>query len=122
MSSKKLDFNFISTASLDGARVSPRKARLVVNMIRGRKVEQALDILVNCDKKTAPLMKKLLLSAVANADRKHGVNVDELFIKRIWVDEAKTLHRFMPRAQGRATPIRKRSSTIKVYLDEVGAK
>ncbi len=122
MAKSNLDFSFISQATLNDTHVSPRKARLVVNMIRGKKVEQALDILLNCDKKTAPLMKKLLLSAVANADRKHSVNIDELFVKRIWVDEGNVLHRFMPRAQGRATPIRKRFSTIKVYLDEVGAK
>lgn len=111
----------VSKAILRNVRVSPRKARLVVDMIRGNRVEVALDVLQNCDKKTAPIMKKLLLSAVANAGKNSGVDVDELYIKRAWVDEGRKLMRMMPRAQGRATPIRKRSSTITVVLDEVGA-
>lgn len=111
----------VSKAILRNVRVSPRKARLVVDMIRGNRVETALDVLQNCDKKTAPILKKLLLSAVANAGRNQGVDVDELYVKRAWVDEGRKLMRMMPRAQGRATPIRKRSSTITVVLDEVGA-
>lgn len=113
---------YISKAILRETRVSPRKARLVVDLVRGQDVNAALDILSNCDKKTAPLLKKLLLSAVANAEHTSKVDVDELFVKRIWVSEGKTIHRFMPRAQGRATPIRKRHSTITVMLDEVGAR
>ena len=109
---------YVSRAVLRNTRVSPRKARLVVDMIRGRKVEYALDVLSTCDKKTAPLVKKLLLSAVATASKQSEINVDELFVKRVWVDAGKTLRRFMPRAQGRATPIRKRHSTITVVLDE----
>ncbi len=108
---------YISKAQLSNVHVSPRKARLVVNLVRGQKVDVALDVLKNCDKKTAPLVKKLLLSAVANAE-KSGVDIDELFVKSIWVDEGRKLMRSMPRAQGRATPIRKRHSTIKLLLDE----
>ena len=110
----------ISKASLREVRVSPRKARLVVNLIRGKNVNDALDMLGNCDKKTAPLVKKLLLSAVANAEKQSSVDIDELVIKRIWVTEGKKLYRMMPRAQGRATPIRKRFSTITLHLDEIG--
>lgn len=121
MASKIEQEGYISRAVLRNARVSPRKARLVVDLIRGEQVESALDILVNSDKKTAPLLKKLLLSAVANANQKSGVDVDELYVRSIWVDEGRKLYRYMPRAQGRATPIRKRSSTITVTLDEVGA-
>jgi large subunit ribosomal protein L22 len=112
---------FIAMATLRNVRVAPRKARLVVDLIRGKQVEQALDILSCCDKKTALLVKKLLLSAVANASSQ-SVNVDELFVKRIWVNQGRTLHRIMPRARGTATPIRKRHSSITVLLDEVGAK
>ena len=112
---------YISKATLGKIRVSPRKARLVVNMIKGRPVENALDILDCCDKKTAPLLKKLLLSAVANARERSGVNVDELLVKRAWVDEGPVLKRWLPRAHGRVTPLRKRSSSITVVLDEIGA-
>ena len=112
---------FISKASLREVRVSPRKARLVVDLVRGQNVNVALDVLGNCDKKTAPLVKKLLMSAVANAEKHSGVDIDELVVKRIWVSEGKKLYRSMPRAQGRATPIRKRFSTITLHLDEVGA-
>lgn len=109
----------VSSATLSNVRVSPRKARLVVDLIRGNRVEVALDVLANCDKKTAPLVKKLLLSAVANASKNSGIDVDELYVKRAWVNEGRKLYRMMPRAQGRATPIRKRSSTITLVLDEV---
>lgn len=112
----------VAKAKLSNARVSPRKARLVVNLVRGEKVERALDLLESCDKKTAPLLKKLLLSAVANASNEQSVDVDELFVKSVWVDEGKTIKGIMPRARGSASPIRKRSSSITVLLDEIGAK
>jgi len=89
-------------------------------MVRGERVERALDILHTSDKKTAPLLRKLILSAVANASES-GVDVDELYIKRAWVDAGRTIHRIMPRARGSASPIKKRHSTITVLLDEVGA-
>ena len=109
-------------ASLRNVRVSPRRARLVADLIRGKKVDVALNLLTTCNRKTAPLVKKLLLSAVANARQeslRYGddLNVDKLLVKLIWVDESTKLKRFMPRAQGRATPIRKRSSNISVVLD-----
>lgn len=110
---------YISKAKLSNARVSPRRARLVINMVRGKSVGQALQDLEFCDKKTAPLVHKLLLSAVANAKHKEGVEVEELFVKAACVDEGRVLNRWMPRAQGRATPIRKRHSHITVYLDEI---
>jgi large subunit ribosomal protein L22 len=118
-SKKKIDDGFLGKASLRNFRVSPRKARLVIDLIRGKRVGSALDILANCEKKTAPVVKKLLLSAVANIQEKEkGIDVDDLFVKSIWVSEGLKFYRFMPRAQGRATPIRKRSSTIEVRLDE----
>lgn len=121
MAKKNTSEGYISKASLLNTRVPPRKARLVVDMIRGKQIEPALEILDTCDKKTAPLVKKLLLSAVANATDKNDVDADELFIKRIWVNEGRTLARVMPRARGSASPIRKRHSSITVLLDEVGA-
>jgi large subunit ribosomal protein L22 len=113
---------YVSKAVLRNMRVSPRKARLVVDMIRGKQVERALDVLTCCDKKTAPVLRKLLLSAVANASEVSGVDVDELYVKRVWVDEGRTLGRIMPRARGMASPIRKRHSNITVMLDEIGAR
>ena len=108
----------ISSATLRDVRVSPQKARLVVNLIRGKAVSNALEVLTLCDKKTAPVLRKLLLSAVANAKERSGVDPDELFVRRAWVNQGRKYKRFMPRAQGRATPIRKRHSTITLVLDE----
>lgn len=122
MGKKAVQEGYVSRAKLSNTRVSPRKARLVVDLIRGKKVERALDVLSYCDKKTAPLLKKLLLSAVANASDRAGVDVDELYVKSVWVDEARTLKRIMPRARGSASPIRKRHSSITLLLDEIGAK
>lgn len=113
------DTGFISQAVLRNVKISPRKARLVIDLIRGKAIGAALETLMMCDKKTAPVLRKLLLSAAANAKNASDVNVDELFIKKAWVDEARKLKRFMPRAQGRATPIFKRHSHITVILDEV---
>lgn len=104
-------------ATLKNFRTSPRKARQVVNMIRGKGLEAAVNSLSFCDRKTAPALKKLLFSAASNAETKSGVDVDELIVKAVWVDEGRKLKRFMPRAQGRATPIMKRSSNITVVLD-----
>ncbi len=113
---------FISKAILRNTRVSPQKARLVVDMVRGQQVERALEILDCCDKKTAPLVKKLLLSAVANAKDQSRVDIDELFVRRVWVDSGRSFNRVMPRARGSASPIIKRHSTITVVLDEIGTK
>lgn len=115
---KVIGDGFISKAVLRNVKVSPQKARLVVDQIRGKGVSAALQALAFGEKKSAPLLKKLLLSAVANAKDRSGVNIDELFVKRAWVDGTMVLKRFMPRAQGRATPIRKRFSTITIVLDE----
>ncbi|MCB0344775.1 MAG: 50S ribosomal protein L22 [Bdellovibrionales bacterium] len=111
---------YISKATLRNIRVSPRRARLVVDMVRGKKVEEAINILEFANKKTAPLLKKLLMSAVANAREQSSVDIDELMVKLAWVDEGRTLKRFTPRAHGRATPVLKRHSHITVVLDELG--
>ena len=104
-------------ASMTGVRISPRKVRLVVDTVRGKSVSQAMNILAFTRKKAAQPVQKLLKSAVANAVENHGVgDVDALVIDRIMVDEGPTLKRFTPRARGRATPIHKRTSHIRILL------
>ncbi len=99
-------------------RISPRKARLAADLVRGKKVQEALADLAFCRKAGGPVVTKLLKSALANADQLEGIDVDNLFVKRILVDEGPTMKRFRPRAMGRATRIRKRTSHITVVLDE----
>lgn len=99
-------------------RITPRKARIVGDMIRGRKVEEALMILDFVPRKAARLISKTLRSVIANAENTQRVDVDRLYVSRIVVDEGVTLKRFLPRAHGRATPIKKRSSHITIVVDE----
>lgn len=106
------------TAKLRNYRVSPRKARLVVDLVRGRHVQTALDILKVTNKKTAPALSKMLNSALANATSSSTVDVDRLVISDAFVNEGPTMKRFIPRARGRASPIRKRMSHITVRLEE----
>lgn len=105
-------------AVLRGMSISPQKARLVANLVRGLNVNAALDTLRLMNKKAAPAIAKLIGSALANATSKATVDVDRLVVSEIFVDEGETLKRFLPRAQGRATPLRKRSSHITVKLRE----
>lgn len=105
-------------ASLNGVRISPRKARLVVDLVRGQRVQVALDTLKVLNKKAAPMLSKLIGSAVANATSTATVDVDSLVIDEAFVDEGKTMKRWLPRAQGRATPLRKRTSHITIKLRE----
>jgi large subunit ribosomal protein L22 len=105
-------------ASLKNARVGEQKARLVADLIRGKEVGDALKTLTFLNKKTGELLRKLLESAVANADYKKTIDVDKLYLKRVWVDQGPVLKRFRPRAQGRAYGIRKKTCHINVVLDE----
>ena len=106
-----------SKASLKFARVSPQKARLVANMVRGRDLDEALEMLSFTRKKSAPMIKKLIESAVANAEQADAdVDVDTLYVQTITVDQGTSLRRFRPRAQGRATPVIKQTSHISVVL------
>jgi len=100
-------------------RISPRKARLMMNQIRGKKAEEALNLLSFSPQKSAFLLRKLINSAVANASENAGLDVDNLYIKKLFADEGPTLRRFRPRAMGRATKIRKRTSHLTVVLDEI---
>jgi len=109
-----------SRATTKYLRISPQKARLVVDMIRGQRVEQALGILEFTTKRAARIVAKTLKSAVANAESSQSVDVDALYVKRAYVDEGPVLKRFLPRAHGRATPILKRTSHVTVVVDERG--
>ena len=108
----------VATASLNGVRISAQKARLVVNLIRGKGVEDALTTLRFLTKKGARFTEKLITSAMNNAREQKGSNVDRLFIAKAFVNEGATLKRMIPRAQGRGTQILKRSSHITVQLGE----
>ncbi|MEW5921232.1 MAG: 50S ribosomal protein L22 [Bacillota bacterium] len=99
-------------------RIAPRKARLVMDLIRGKDVDAALSILRFTPRKGAKIIEKVLNSAVANARNNHDMNKGELFISRGYVDEGPVLKRFRPRAQGRASRIRKRTSHITLILEE----
>jgi len=105
-------------AGLKYARDGSQKARLVANAIRGKNVNEAIRILTFMPKKTAVFMKKLVESAVANADQKKVIDVDKLFVKTVMVDEGPDIKRYRPRAQGRAFEIRKKTSHINLVLDE----
>ena len=105
-----------TTASLKGARISAQKARLVADQVRGKGVEEALNLLTFSPKKAAHLIKKVLNSAIANAEHNEGADVDELKVASIFVDEGVTMKRIMPRAKGRADRISKRSCHITVKV------
>jgi len=106
-------------AKLRSARVSSQKARLVANQIRGKQAEEALDILSFDLQKSAPIIKKLLESAIANAENNEGLDIDRLFIATIFVDQSFTMKRIRPRARGRADRYLKRNCNIKLTLKEM---
>lgn len=108
------------SAKLTTARMSAQKARLVADQIRGKGVEEALELLTYSPKKAAVLIKKVLNSAIANAEHNEGVDIDELKVSSIYVDEGMTLKRIRPRAKGRADRILKRSCHITVKVADNG--
>lgn len=99
-------------------RISPQKARLVADVIRGMSADQAVTTLRFMPKKAARIIRRVLESAIANADHNTSVDVDSLFVKEIQIDGGPMLKRFSPRAMGRATRILKRTSHITVVVDE----
>ncbi len=103
-------------ARLKGARISAQKARLVADQVRGKPVEEALSLLEFSNKKAAHIVKKVLDSAIANAENNEGADVDELKVSTIFVDEGMTMKRLRPRAKGRADRILKRSCHITVKV------
>ncbi len=99
-------------------RISPIKMRIVGDLIKKKNVNEAMGILLFTPNKGAFILKKLLDSAIGNARQKKYVDVDTLYVKNVVVNEGPTMKRFLPRAMGRATPIRKRMSHITLVLDE----
>lgn len=99
-------------------RIAPRKLRLVSDLVRGNMVGEAMNTLKFTNKRGAKVVYKALVSAVANAQVKGTMDVDNLYVKKITVDEGPMMKRFMPRAQGRATQIRKKMSHLNITLDE----
>ncbi len=99
-------------------RIAPRKAGLVLDLIRGKSLEEAIVIVNNTDKKSSKIVYKLLMSCAANAENNHGLDVNTLFVKEAHANEGATLKRIRPRAQGRASQILKRTSHITVVLAE----
>ncbi|GAB2568136.1 50S ribosomal protein L22 [Gracilibacillus alcaliphilus] len=99
-------------------RIAPRKVRLVIDLIRGKAVGEAIAILKHTQRGASPVVEKLLNSAIANAEHNYEMNPDNLVVSEAFVNEGTTLKRFRPRAQGRASQINKRTSHITVVLSE----
>jgi large subunit ribosomal protein L22 len=99
-------------------RIAPRKVRLVVDLIRGKQIGEAVAILRHTPKAASPVVEKVLKSAVANAEHNYELDVNNLVVSEVFVDEGPTLKRFRPRAQGRASAINKRTSHITIVVSE----
>ena len=106
------------SANLRFSRISPQKCRLVADQIRGLSVEKALDILTFSKKKAAVIVKKVLESAIANAEHNEGADIDELKVSTIFIDEGPIMKRIQPRAKGRANRIVKRTSHVTVKVSD----
>ena len=109
-----------ATATLRYLKASPQKVRLVADLVRGQPIASALNILAFTPKKGARIIKKVLESAIANAEQRPGVIAENLLVARAWVDEGPTLKRWRPRAYGRATKILKRTSHITLVVRSLG--
>lgn len=107
-------------ARLKNARISAQKVRLVANQIRGMPVDSAINLLTFSNKKAAKIIKKVLESAIANAEHNDAADVDELTVSQIMIDEGTTMKRWRPRARGRANKILKRMSHVTVAVSETG--
>ena len=99
-------------------RIAPRKVRLVVDLIRGKQIGEAVAILRHTPKAASPVVEKVLKSAVANAEHNYELGINNLVVSEVFVDEGPTLKRFRPRAQGRASAINKRTSHITIVVSE----
>ena len=115
---RKMQMKEVARASVKHVRISPQKLRLIVDLIRGKQIEPALQILQYSGKKGARIAGKLLKSAIANAKEKGGVDVDTLWVAAGYVDTGRTMKRIMARAQGRADRVHKRSSHITLVVGE----
>ncbi|MBF4500968.1 50S ribosomal protein L22 [Savagea sp. SN6] len=105
-------------ATAQTVRIAPRKVRLVVDLIRGKKVGEAIAILQLTPRAASPVVEKLLKSAIANAEHNYEMNAEDLIVSEVFVDEGPTMKRFRPRAQGRASGINKRTSHITLVVSE----
>ena len=110
----------MATARLSHARITPRKARIIANLIRNKKVDRAINELRFLQKAGARMFFKLLVSAVANAEDKGEVDIDRLIVTRVMVDQGPTLKRWRPRAMGRANRVEKKTSHIFLEVAEAG--
>ena len=99
-------------------RIAPRKARLVVDLIRGKKIGDAISILKFTPRAASPIVEKVLMSAIANAEHNFDLDVENLYVSEAYVNEGPTMKRFRPRAQGSAAQILKRTSHITVVVSE----
>jgi large subunit ribosomal protein L22 len=109
-------------ARLRNVSVSAQKARLVADLIRGKTVDNAIDVLTYSNKKSADLIKGLLMSAVYNAENNFGLDIDSLFVDKIHVDQGRMIKKSMARAKGRSNRIQKKTSHISVELAEKESK
>ncbi len=107
------------SAKLKYVRLSPQKARLVADQIRGLPVERAVELLAFSDKKAAGILKKVLESAIANAEHNEGADIDELHVQTVVVDQGPTQKRFRARARGRVNHILKRTSHITLTVSDI---
>ncbi|KHD85734.1 50S ribosomal protein L22 [Heyndrickxia ginsengihumi] len=99
-------------------RIAPRKARLVVDLIRGKQAGEAISILKYTPKAASPVIEKVLKSAIANAEHNYDMDINSLVVTQAYVNEGPTLKRFRPRAQGRASQINKRTSHITIVVSD----
>jgi len=111
-----------TTASVRGVRLSAQKGRLVADLVRGKPVDKALNILSFTQKKAAGLIKKAIESAIANAEHNDGADIDELRVTSIYVEQGPSLRRFAARAKGRGTRITKKTCHIFVTVGDVKLK
>ncbi len=110
---------YLAKASVNDVRISPRKCRLVIDLIKGMQVERALHVLKHTPKKGAGIVATALQSAISNAREQQKADVDRLWVSGGYVNMGRTLFRWMPGAHGRANPVRKRSSHVTVLVDQI---
>ena len=108
----------ITSATATTVRIAARKARLVIDLIRGRDVAEALAILEFTPRSGSPIIEKVLKSAIANAEHNYDLDAQNLYVSKAYVNEGPTLKRFRPRAKGSASPINKRTSHVTVVVSE----
>lgn len=107
-----------SKAIAKTVRIAPRKVRLILDLVRGKEAGEAISILKLTNKRSSPIVEKLVKSAIANAEHNYDMDIENLYISEAYADEGPTLKRFRPRAQGRASKINKRTSHITIVVKE----